>query len=386
MFGMHLGRAREKIVAVADIGSGSAALAIVAVSAEGPVRVLCAERRFLPLEERTTEAITAALGTHLVEVGKSVLAVYQKSGGSAPESVYAIVRAPWTRSKTVEARTSFPEVTQITDKIIGGLAQQALASDKEFDRAHILEAGVIRIEVNGYPTGEPEGASGHRLSVAALISDCDPTFKTTLTSALQQLFGGQKVVIRSGVHAILSILRNKADAWDKNFLVVDMASEGTNFVVIRDGITTDHATIPEGKNSILKRISGNGMTEETLTLLRLLARGECHDPACEAIQVAMAKAEPELVRTFGEVIAKLVVQQRLPNHLILATHQDLVPWLSSFFSRIDFAQFTTTTQPFVVTPLKPADLTHLALPEPGIHADTGILIAAALVNIEEGRV
>ncbi len=165
-----------------------------------------------------------------------------------------------------------------------------------------------------------------------------------------------------------------------------MASEGTNFVVIRDGITTDHATIPEGKNSILKRISGNGMTEETLTLLRLIARGECHDPACEAVQIAMAKAEPELVRAFGEVIAKLVMQQRLPNHLILATHEDLIPWLSSFFSRIDFAQFTTTTQPFAVTPLKPVDFAHLALPETGIQVDTGILIAAALVNIEEGRV
>ena len=385
MFGMHLGRAREKIIAVADIGSGSAALAVVAVPAEGPVRVLCAERRFLPLEERTTEAIQAALGTHLVEVGKGVLAVHQKNGGSPPESVYAIVRAPWTRSKTVAAQMSFPEVTQITDKMIGDLAQQALASDKEFDRSHILEAGVIRIEVNGYPTGEPEAASGHRLSVAAFISDCEPAFKSTLTNALQQLFGGQKVVIRSGVHAILSIFRDKADSSDKDFLVVDMASEGTNFVVIRDSITTDHATIPEGKNSILKRISGNGMTEETLTLLRLLTRGECHDPACEAIRVAMAKAEPELVRAFGEVIAKLVVQQRLPNQLILATHEDLVPWLSSFFSRIDFAQFTTTTQPFVVTPLKPADLARLALPEIGIHADTGILMAAALVHIEERR-
>ncbi len=385
MFGMHLGRAREKIIAVADIGSGSAAVAIVSVPAKGPVRVLCAERRFLPLEVRTPEAITAALGMHLVEVGQRVLAAYQKSGGPAPKSVYAIVRAPWTRSKTVEAQTSFPETTEITDKMIGGLAQQALASDTEFERAHILEAGVVRIKINGYATSEPEGASGHRLSVAALISSCDPAFKANLTGAFQQLFGGQKVIIRSGVHAILSILRSKADASNKNFLVVDMASEGTNFVVIRDGITTDHATISEGKNSILRRISGNGMTEETLTLLRLIARGECQDPACEAVNVAMARAEPELVRAFGEAITKLVGQQRLPNQLILATHADLVPWLSSFFSRIDFAQFTTSTQPFVVTPLKPVDLAHLALPETDTHTDTGILIAAALVNIEERR-
>ncbi len=386
MFGMHLGRTREKIIAVADIGSGSAALALVAVPAKGPVRILAAERRFLPVEERTPQAIVSALGTHLVEAGRVALDTHQKNGGSSPESIYAVVRAPWTRSKTAEAHESFPEAIKITDKMIGKLAQQALANDTELDKANILEAAVIRVEVNGYATTQPEGATGHQLSVAALISDCDGAFRTSLSGALQQLFGGQKVIIRSGVHSILSTLRNYADPPGKNFLVVDMASEGTNFIVIRDGITTDHATVPEGKNAILKRINGSGMAEETLTLLRLIARGECHDPACEAVNVAMAKAEPELVRVFGEVIAKLVTQQRLPNQLILATHEDLVPWLSSFLSRIDFAQFTATTQPFVVSALKPADFVHLAHPQDGVRTDTGVLLAAALVNIEEGRV
>ena len=382
---MHLGRTREKIIAVADIGSGSAALAIVAVPAEGPVRVLCAERSFLPLEERVPQAVVAALGTHLVEVGQKVLAAHQKNGGAAPQSIYVIVRAPWTRSKTVKAQESFPEATKITEKMIGKLAQQALASDTELDKANILEAGVVRVEVNGYATNQPEGATGQRLSVAALISDCDAAFRGSLTKALQQLFGGQKVIIRSGVHAILSILRNKSDPPNKDVLVVDMASEGTNFSVIRDGITTEHATVPEGKNALLKRINGSGMTAETLTLLRLLARGECHEPACEPINVAMAKAEPELVRVYGEVIAKLVMQQRLPNNLLLATHPDLAPWLSSFFSRIDFAQFTATTQPFTVSTLKPDDLSRLAHAEADAYVDTGIVLGAALVNIEEGR-
>ncbi len=385
MFGMHLGRAREKIIAVADIGSGSAALALVAVPAKGPVRVLSAERRFLPLEERAPGAIEAAIGTHLVEAGKSVLTAHQKKGGPQPASVYAVVRAPWTRSKTAEAHTSFPKTTKITGAMIAKLADQALASDTELDKTNILEAAVMRVEINGYPTSRPEGVSGDRLSVAVTISDCKPTFRTTLTNAFQQLFGAQKVVTRSGVHAILSTLRNQDNPSHRDFLVVDMASEGTNFTVIRDGISSGHAVTPEGKNSLLKRIGGDGMPENTLTLLRLLGRGECRDSACEAINAAMAKAEPELVRVFGEVIAKLVTQQRLPNDLILATHEDLIPWLSSFFSRIDFAQFTTTTQPFSVRPLKSGDFAHLVVPETGVRADTGILIACALVNIEEKR-
>lgn len=384
MFGIHLGRAREKIIAVADIGSGSAGLAIVSVPQNGPVRIRAAERRFLPLEERTPEAIVAAVGTHLKEAGQHVLASLQKNGIPMPQSVYAIIRAPWTRSKTVQARTKFSKVTRITTKLVGGLAKQALGSDTEFDKNRILEAGVVRVEVNGYPTNQPEGKSGTELSAAVLISDCDAGLRTSVTSALEQLFGARTIIIRSGVHAILSVMRNKPDA-SGDFLVIDMASEGTNLIVIRDGVTTDHATIADGKNSILKRISAGGMPDDVLTLLRLIARGECHDPACEAVAVAMAKAEPELVRAFGEVIAKLVARQRLPNHLILATHDDLIPWLSSLFSRIDFAQFTTTTQPFTVVALRPVDFARWALPDTGVRVDTGILIAAALVNIEQGR-
>ena len=383
MFGIHLGRAREKVIAVADIGSGSAALAIVAVPKEGPVRILAAERRFLPLEERSPEAIVTAIGTHLLEAGNHVLAGHRKNGGPEPESVYAIIRAPWMQSKTIGARATFPKPTRITSAMISKLAQQAMANENEF-KADILEAGVIRVEMNGYPTSEPEGKPCSELSVVALLSVCDPSLHKSVTNSLQQLFGGRRIIMRSGVHAILSVMRDTPDM-PEDFLVVDMASEGTNFMVVRDNITTGHGISSEGKTTILKRISANGMIENTLTLLRLIARGECHDPACDALSTAMAKAEPELVRVFGEIIAKLVMRQRLPNHLILATHEDLVPWLTRLFSRIDFAQFTTTTQPFNVLALKPADFAHWVLSGENVRADTGILIAAALVNIEDGR-
>ncbi|MBI5457246.1 hypothetical protein HY971_00785 [Candidatus Kaiserbacteria bacterium] len=384
MFGIHLGRSREKIVAVADIGSGSAAVAILAVPKDGPVRILAAERRSLPIEERSPAAIIAAIGAHLIGAGQHALENHREAGGKMPHSVYAIIRAPWTRSKTVTARTTFPKATSISGKVIGKLAQQALAEDTEFARENILEAGVVRVEVNGYPTSRPEGKSGNELNVSALVSGCDPGLRASVNSALQQLFGSQPVTWRSGVHATLSVMRVTPASPDE-FVVVDMASEGTSFMVIRNGLVTEYASTSEGKNSILKRISGNNMPDDTLTLLRLIAGGECHDPACEAVNAAAAKAEPELVRAFGEAIAKLVQRQRLPNHLILTTHQDLIPWLSGLFSRIDFAQFTTTTQPFVVSSLKSLDLAHWALPETAVRIDTGIHLAAALVNIEERR-
>ena len=384
MFGIHLGQTHEKIIAVADVGSGSSALAIIAVPKKGAVRILAAERRQLKVEERSREATLAATCSNLVEVGQGVLALYAKTGGAAPSAVYAIVNTPWTHSKTIHADSVFPEMTRITPKMISALAQKALASDTEFDKSRILQASLIRVEVNGYPTDAPEGKSGTSLSAVALLSDCDPSVRSGVTSALQQLFGGQSIRMRSGVQAILSALHARMET-PQDFLIVDMSSEGTDLIVVRSGITTDHATVAEGKNSLIKRISGAGMPEDTMTTLRLASRGESHDPAAEAINTAMATVEPEMVRVFGEAITKLIARERLPNQLILAAHDDLIPWLSSFFARIDFAQFTLTTQPFSVRALKPADLEHWALPEAGVHVDVGILVAASLVNTEERR-
>lgn len=383
MFGIHLGRGREKIVAVADIGSGSAALGLVAVPKSGPARLLVAKRSILPLEEREPAAVVAAIGRHLAETGQQALAEYGKHGGPQPGSVYAVIRAPWTQSKTVRAGVTFPKPTKVTNAMIGKLAREAIASVKVPKEA-LLEAGVIRVELNGYPTSKPEGKLCSELSVAALLGACDPALRASVEQTLRHLFGSRRITMRSGIHAVLSAMRDTPDM-PGDSLVVDMASEGTDFMVVRDSVTTDHGASAEGKNSILKRISPDGMMEHTLTLLRLIARGECHDPACDALTAAMGKAEPELVRVFGETIAKLVSRRRLPNLLILATHDDLAPWLTTLFSRIDFAQFTTTTRPFIVRALKPVDFADRVVAEANARTDSAMLTAAALVHMEESR-
>ncbi len=379
---MHFGRAHERIVAVADIGSGSAGVAILAIG-DTHCRILVSERRSLSLEERVPEATVAAIGKHLVEAGKSALEKHRARKGAMPKAVYAVIRSPWTRSKTLRAHVSFEESRRISGALIAQLAQQALGEDAEFDKSQILEAGVVRVELNGYPTNKPEGKPAVELSVAVLVSICDPVVRSTVTSALAELFGAVTPVMRSGVHALLAVLKERGG--NKDYLVVDMASEGTNLIVIRNGVATDHAFVAEGKRSLLKRIGSFGAPDEVLTLLHMRNRGECSDTVCKDLDDAVAKAEPELVRLFGEAMSKLVAEERLPNDLILASHGDMMTLLGALFTRIDFTQFTATTQPFSVDALEPEDFAHWVLPESGIKADTGISIAATLVNIEESR-
>ncbi len=97
----------------------------------------------------------------------------------------------------------------------------------------------------------------------------------------------------------------------------------------------------------------------------------------------MAKTEPGVVKAFGELFGTLSAARRLPNRLLLLTHEDLSPWLSRFFNRIDFAQFTVTTRPFIPTPLSMETLKDLVFFGEGTTPDVSLGIATALVNMEE---
>jgi hypothetical protein len=134
--------------------------------------------------------------------------------------------------------------------------------------------------------------------------------------------------------------------------------------------------------TILQRVAPAGIPEETLALIRMIERDECSEPACEAIENAMARAEPEMVKTFGEGMAACVVQGRLPTRLLLLAHPDLALWLSKFFARIDFTQFTQTTQPFSVETLSLEELDAYVVPEKGVALDTGLALSCALVTLE----
>jgi len=376
---IHFDRARERIVAVADIGSGSAGFAVLAVRSGKPASVIAAERIVLPIEERARSALIGGVADSLSHVGQRVLAASaQNVPGARPESIYCVIRTPWTHSETGRARSHFDTDISVTSALIRKLAQDAIGTISGLDRSNFLEAGVVRVELNGYGTGKPEGKHAH--AITALMSDCDPAMRAAAVTALERLLPHLPMTMRSGSRALFSVLREYFR--EKDYFVLDMASEATTMLAVRDGAPGPQSLIPEGVRSILKRISPAGMADETLNLMRMMAREQCEDAACDALNASIARVEPELVRVFGEAMVASASPQRLPNHLVLMVQPDLAPWLTRFFSRIDFAQFTQTTQTFNVETPTPETLAAWIVPRSGVLFDCGLAVAGALVNIE----
>lgn len=374
-----LGKNRSRVCAIIDMGSGSVGLAFAEMRAGEPARIILSERAWLAHEERAPQhaaaALAALLGETLENAAKRLPAL-----SSAPVSeLYAIVRAPWATSKTIRAISDFEQDTAVSGEMIASLARDALARDAEYARDAVLEASVVRVELNGYPTAAPEGKLARSVAVTVLLSECDVQMRAALAAALGRAFPNLRPSFRSGTRAILTLLR-AGHSFPDDVLVAEIASEATTLTSVRGGLAANHCLVPEGSRSIVRKIAGNRMPEETITLIGLAVRDQCEDDACGAIKSAIARIEPELVRLFGEGMSRLAGGQRLPNQFLFIAEDDITAWLSVFFARIDFTQFTVTARPFTVQTLEAADLSEFV--QAPVRADAWLLAEAALVNIE----
>ena len=377
-----LQKTRGKIIVVADIGTGSVACAVLWIPSKGPAITLAAARTTLPIEERTPQAAITAVAGELARVGKKVIVASTPNNGAPlhPEALVCIIRQPWTTAEVISESVRYEKDMPITATLISDLARKTLRRASSIDKSLFLDAAVIGVELNGYPTKKPEGARAHEITVAALISGCDPDVRAAIERSLENVFPHTPHFLQSSTRALHAVLREYATEHD--YVVIDVGDERTAMAVVRDGSLAEQCLVPEGAYSILRRISTAVLPEETLSTLRMIAREECSSDVCETTLETLARIEPDLVKLFGEGMAKCAVARKLPATLYLIVHPDIAPWLAKFFSRIDFTQFTRTTQPYTVKTLALKDMEPWAVAAQGVRMDCRLAVAASLVNIQ----
>lgn len=366
---------------LADIGAGGAACAI-AEKAGALLQIQAFARATPPLEERPAGESITRLAQSLAESALQVSKAHAGTGAH-PAEIIAVIHAPWIRSRTIAVERTFPKETTITDALIGEMAKEALTKDTTLVREDVCEGSVVHIELNGYPTRNPAGKRAHQVKVVSLVSEMQRAHREELEHALRQTFPEIPLRWRSHARALTSAVREH-DADSRNVVIFDVPDDGSSISVIRKHVLTEQKHIPDGVHALLAVIAPGGSREETLSILAMRERGVCDTAQCETIQAALTAAEPSITKRFGEALGEMAAQRRLPNDVYLIIHRDLAAWFAQFIARIDFAQFTLSSKPFIVKTLTADDLGPYAAFTAPILPDLGIALAAALVH-SEGR-
>jgi hypothetical protein len=364
--------------AVALIESGSAC---VAIARSGTAEVLAHAREDLPLEGREKSGLRSGVIQALATAGDKAVAAYAKSGASVKVGTcYCVIGAPWTRSFAGSAHTHLEQPSTISDNMIADLAKQALTDQKEIERAALLEANVSRVLLNGYPTSDPAGKRASEIDIFTLVSDCDAAIKASATETLGKLFPGAPIVWRSSTRAAL-VATKQIDPVATSLIVI-MDGEATDLISVRKGVLDQRILVEQGFRQILGTLIKGKPVEETMSLLEMLEKDQSDTDAGEELRLAIAKAEPDLVHLFGEALAKISSSRKLTDDLVIIAPPAISPWLSRFFARIDFTQFTATTRPFSVKAFPIAELAGVPHNDPAIYADPDLCIALSIVNME----
>ena len=366
------------VVAIARVENGSASIAVLKTGEAG---VLAHAREDLPLEGRDKKGLRSGVLQALSTASEKAVAAYAKSGNPARiTSCYCIVGAPWARSFTGSAHAALEKPSVVSDDMIGSLAKQALADQKDVERGNVLEANVSRVLLNGYPTSEPAKKRAQRIDIFTLMSDCDPDIKSGASETLTKAFPGAPIVWRSSVRATLSAVKEIDPT--ETCLIIDMDGETTDLISVRKGALDQRVLVEQGFRQILATLAKGRPVEETLSLMDIIEKDQSEAGAGEELRIAIAKAEPELVHLFGEALAKISAPRKLTDRLIIIAPPAISPWLSRFFARIDFTQFTATTKPFSVQTFPITELPGVPHNESSLFADPGLCIACNLVNME----
>src|SRR3989344_3026234 len=371
-----LSRRRDKTIAVVDVESGSAGVAILSLGQTG-ARVI-SNARISSGNSSEAGMQTVALSTALRSAAKQALEFAALAESRQPiKEVYAVLHAPLVHSGMARASRLFDNETRINDSFIGQVAKEAFASQSTIEPKHLLEAYAYQIELNGYETNRPDGKYAHQIDVTAFFSYCDPELKNALRTEILTAFPASSIVWRSGMRAGLTVLQ--ATSQERRCVTVFVGSNDT-YVTVNYGDHIVQCSVPEGSKTILTKIASANTAEETRAFLRMIANDACEGEKCTAVQKNLAVIEPELARAFGESFGPLSLERRFPDKLVLVADADVSTFLSQLFSRIDFTQFTATTVPFSVHVISAVELSPwLSMPEP---MDTSLSIASALVNIE----
>jgi len=365
-------------VLIADVDDASVGVALVELGARA--RVIRSQRALLPIEQRSPDHSASAVAQLLGDSLEKVVTAHA-ADPKAPAIVgsYAVVRSPWIRFRTAQAEEEYESPTTITAPIIAELTKKALQQPSDIDSANRLESGVMHVYLNGYATGSPMGKRVTRAAVTAYESSIVPDAKRIVSEALLKTLPGREPVLRSSTSALLGVAAEYMPETQRSVLI-DVGSSTTQCAVVLRESVTQTAMLSEGLATILTKIGDGKFPEQTLTQLRMLATDTCATDACKSLKDALARLEPELAKTFGEVFAKLSTERRLPNTVLLSAPAELSSWMAGFFSRIDFSQFTATLQPFTVELLTAEHISE-GVEWVGIQPDTGLGIAAAYVNI-----
>lgn len=290
-----------------------------------------------------------------------------------------ILSSPWYISETSIIKMKEQKPFNITQQLIDGALGNIVKAYRDSHRMDIavLEQKMIKILLNGYPTNDPIKKKVTSLDLNIFTSFARKSSIESINQIIDQYFHVKATNIHSQSLAAFSVI---GSLWrDLNqYIITDITSQLTELVSVRKGILSEAASIPKGKQFLVKSISDDlGVsTEVAESLLKMKSAGHIEENLAKKVGAALQKAQREWLKDFSDALRVMSASSSLPNTFILFAPKDVTGIFSQFIQAEEYQQFSFAEGKFEVKDVSVADLLPYCTISPGTNQDLSIVLGS----------
>lgn len=394
MFSKKNKKAKPKLVAVFDVGSGSVGGSLVSIARGSLPEILFSTRENLVFQdeldfERFIKSMQSTLSSVcevIAHEGVRALDIRERD----IREVHCVFSSPWyvAQTKIISIKNEKPIV--VNKKFVQGLLEKersvfknssgVSSSEKAEGGIDMIEGEILDIKLNGYKVPDPVGKKVRDIDIAMYMSVASRKTLSHALNVFEKFFHTEDIYFNTSANAYYKVLEGIVPSPD--FLIVDMSSEVTDIFLVENGRLLSNSSFPFGINYVIRELAKKtGQDAPHITSsLKMYEDKHSDKDLEEVISGSLADASTEWTKLAEETISKM--GHSIPMNIYTFSYSPFGIILNKFVE--DYLQKAYPVQyPHIkLAKVNPAFLKDQAKVQKGLSLDTFLMINSIFVSKE----
>ena len=267
-----------------------------------------------------------------------------------PDNALIILSSPWYLSQTNIIKMQEATPFLVTDALVNKATSNIVKGyTGESSNLSVLEQNFLSVTLNGYNIVNPIGKKTKDLDINVFTSYVRNESVKRIEDIVSSNFHlhnihihSQSLVSFSGINDIYPDI--------KDYMVIDVTSELTEILIVKDGVLRDTASYPFGRYSLMQSIAREMTSSEDVaeSSIQLYLNGKLEPEIKLKMEASLNIARKEWLDSFSSVLKQITVNGTLPKNLYLFASNDVSTIYKQFIESEEYQQFALTEGKFEV--------------------------------------
>jgi len=361
MFSSLFSQQEQKTLVLVDVDSGSVGATLLQkLPNQAPV-VAYATRVDVPVgvdvehPEHLYRALRT-LRTRLESGGAAAIGRLQGKRATKTELCFSF-GAPWEQTRVTTHVATFEKTTTITSRIIDDIIEEERRKFS-LEGEGVFSCAIVHTLLNGYKVTHPVGMRAKRLELTILSTVFPEQVAKNVTAIFEGTLHAETVRTEAFPLVLFDSLRNLFPHEEES-VVVAIRGEVTYLLLLKYGTLSAITTMPLGRETLLRMVSGNTPSRsEAEGVFELTRTGLLDKEYNQSFAQRSEKAVDEWKTAFCELLAGMAKDHPLPDTLFIVADKDVRAFFGGLVRSCDISRLRLVERPLSQIVLSESNIEH----------------------------